>query len=187
LSATGTFVLSALPELLDGFKFCRSWDLAATQGGGDFTSGNLHTMSPHGLEYVVDVSRQQLSSERVRSLILKTAAEDKERYGHVVIHLAQDPGQAGKDQAEQLRKLLSGFTVKSEPVTGRKGVRARPWADQVNSGNAVLIDADWNRAFIEEHRKFREDEEHEFDDQVDASSDSHTELSPRRTVELKFY
>lgn len=171
-------ILDELPDL-PGMTFCRAWDFAATQGGGDYTSGNLHAWH-EGKEYVVDIRRGQLSSDNVRKLVLQTAKDDKEKYGHVLIHIPQDPAQAGKDQAGQYRELLSDFknSLKIEPVTGRKGVRGRGWSKQVNEGNAYLIKGEWNHHFKEEHRKFREDEQHEFDDQVDASADAHNELCP---------
>lgn len=169
-----------LPENLDGWKFCRAWDLAATQGGGDYTAGVLMARSPKGLYAVLDVRREQLSSDRVRGLIARVAADDRDTFGPVTVRLPQDPGQAGKDQAGQFKALLGGFTVKALPVTGRKAVRARGWADAVNGGNVVLASGDWPYWFREEHRKFREDEQHEFDDQVDAATDAYNELAAKR-------
>jgi predicted phage terminase large subunit-like protein len=169
-------ILDELPDQT-GMLFCRAWDFAATQGGGDFTAGPLHGWK-NGKEYVADCKRGQLSSDNVRKLVYDTAVEDREKYGHVLIHIPQDPGQAGKDQAQQYREMLRGFTVKIEPVSGKKAVRARGWAKQVNEGNAYLIKGEWNHHYKEEHRKFREDEEHEHDDQVDPSADAHNELCP---------
>lgn len=170
-----------LPSDLSGFKFCRAWDLAATQGGGDYTVGDLHAWSPWSVEYVVDVQRDQLSSDNVRKLMLATARADVEKYGPVTYKIPNDPGQAGNYQSDQLAAMLReipGITVKVESPSGRKSVRARGWADQVNNGNAVLIEGDWNWHYKEEHRKFREDEQHEHDDQIDAASDAHNELAP---------
>jgi predicted phage terminase large subunit-like protein len=170
-----------MPADLDGFKFCRAWDLAATQGGGDYTVGALHAWSPSSVEYVVDVERDQLSSDNVRKLMLATARADAERFGAVTYRIPNDPGQAGNYQSDQLAAMLRevrGITVKVVSPSGRKSVRARGWADQVNNGNAVLIRGEWNWHFKEEHRKFREDEQHEHDDQCDAASDAHNELAP---------
>lgn len=200
-----------LPNGGAGMRFCRAWDLAATQGGGDYTSGNLHAWeTATGIEYVVNVVRAQLSSGNVRKLICEQAARDVEKYGTVTYHLAQDPGQAGKDQAEQMEAMLAdlkreldalgirGLKVKIEPVTGRKGVRSRGWAKQVEDGNAVYCEdtmaegirvdgtgyvrckLDGIFEHKEEHRKFREDEQHKFDDQVDGSADAHNELAQCR-------
>ena len=46
-----------------------------------------------------------------------------------------------------------------------------------NLGNVKLLKGRWNAQFIEEHRKFKEDETHEHDDQVDAAADAFNELS----------
>jgi phage terminase large subunit-like protein len=50
---------------------------------------------------------------------------DKNRYKTVKIRLPQDPGQAGKDQAENFIKFLSGFSVVTERETGSKGSAGR--------------------------------------------------------------
>lgn len=173
----------ALPANLSGFKFCRAWDLAATQGGGDYTAGPLHALSTRSLEYVVDVVRGQLSSDNVRKLMLATARADVEKFGAVTYVIPNDPGQAGTDQSAQLAAMLrqvKGITVKIVAPTGRKSVRARGLADQCNNGNLILIKGEWNWHYKEELRKFREDEQHEHDDQVDGSADAHNELIPTR-------
>lgn len=174
----------ALPGNLHGWRFCRAWDLAATQGGGDYTVGALHGWSPQGVEWVIDVKRGQLSSDNVRRLMFATAYEDVKAYGRITYRIPDDPGQAGTDQAQQLKAKLSEIVgrenVKAVAPSGRKSVRSRGWADQVNNGNAVLVEGEWNWHFKEEHRKFREDEQHEHDDQTDASSDAHNELKPTK-------
>lgn len=192
-------VVPCVPEDDGSIKRCRAWDLAATQGGGDFTSGNLHAWSSKkSLGYIEDVVRGQWSSDNVRAKMRETALSDLRKYGSIVWVLAQDPGQAGKDQAEQLLRMLSEIKlehraddksieirrliVKVKPITGKKGVRARGFADHVNDGNYFLVEGEWNYAYRQEVRKFREDEEHEFDDQVDASADAHNELIPARKI-----
>jgi len=196
-------------EIPSGLRLCRAWDLAATQGGGDWTVGVLMGITSDGLVYILDVQRYQFESAKVRALLLRTAERDTlgkvygadevdhrgnvttagvERFafvGRTKIHLPQDPAQAGKDQAEQLKLHLSKFDVTVQPVSGAKAVRARGYADQVNSGNVILVEGEWNHPFTEEHRKYREDEEHEYDDQADAASDAYNEIAG--TKELKFY
>lgn len=172
-----------LPGNLSGWRWCRAWDLAATQGGGDYTAGPMHGWSPQGVEYVTDLKHDQLSSDRVRKLIIGTAIEDVRVYGPHTVRIPDDPGQAGTYQSEQIAaelRKIPGVKVSVVAPTGRKGVRARGWADQVNNGNVVLIKGPWNHALKEEHRKFREDEQHEHDDIVDADSDAHNELAPKK-------
>ena len=171
------------------WKFCRAWDLAGTEGGGDYTAGVLIAYSVEigpggrddGLAVVLDVVREQFEPNKVKRLIAQTTMADRETYGVVKTHFPQDPSQAGKDQAQQYQDR---FRAKQVPVTvesvrGAKAKRASRWAEQVNAGNAYLMPGEWNHHFTEEHRKFREDEEHDFDDQVDAASDAMTELAGR--------
>lgn len=109
---------------------------------------------------------------------MRNAELVRDRFPRYSIHIPQDPGQAGKDQADQIRRLLADFqSVRVEPATGSKAVRARGWAEKVNLGNAKLLRGPWNADFIAEHRRFREDDSHEFDDQVDAAADAFNELS----------
>jgi len=159
------------------WRFCRAWDKAGTQDGGDWTVGVLTAMASNGVAVVLDVERHQYEPNNVKKLIDATSAKDKETFGHVIVHIPQDPSQAGKDQAMQDAQRLASYAAKIESVRGKKAIRAGRWAEQVNSGNAYLLRADWNWTFTEEHRKFREDEQHDYDDQVDAASDACTELA----------
>lgn len=159
-------------------RVCVAWDLAATEGAGDHTAAVLMGKANSGQIYVIDVLRGQHSSETVRHLIHKYARRVHNHFPNYTIRLPQDPGQAGKDQAAQLHRLLAEFRhVRTERPTGLKSVRASGYAEQVNLGNVKLIRAPWNAPFIEEHRKFKEDESHEHDDQIDAASDAFNELS----------
>lgn len=159
---------------------CLAWDLAATEGSGDYTVAVLMGLADNGVAYVLKVVRGQFASDRVRRLIFREAQQVHDRFVNYSIHLPQDPGQAGKDQADQLRRLLGGFrSVRVESASGSKAVRARGWADRVNVGNVRLLRGPWNRDFIEEHRKFREDGTHDHDDQIDAAADAFNELTAR--------
>jgi len=166
-------------------KVCLAWDLAATAGAGDYTASALMGVTANGVVYVLHVTRDQLSSEQVRKAIVKEARRARDLFPRYSIRLPQDPGQAGKDQAGQLRKLLDGFeNVRVEPSTGAKAVRARGWADRVNLGNAKLLQGPWNAAFIQEHRDFREDGGHAHDDQIDAASDAFNELTSQGSATI---
>lgn len=189
-----------LPQGVE-WRFCRAWDLAATEGGGDFTVGTLLGYNGFGV-YVLDVKRCQYNSAKVRALIKQTKEQDDrgeiwegqefntngetvkkgscvfQFKGRVKTKIPQDPGQAGKDQAEQFKKLLPGVEV--HPVTGSKSTRATGWADCVNLGNVRLRKGcDWIAPYVKVHRLFREDETHEFDDDVDSSADAYNELCPK--------
>src|SRR5262249_36334774 len=87
-----------------------------------------------------------------RDGILKlTASTDQQQ---TRIRLAQDPGQAGVDQIQRLTRMLAGYSVKAERVTGSKETRADGFASQGNAGNVRLVKGDWTGAFIEELRQF---------------------------------
>lgn len=152
-------------------RLCRAWDLAASKGSGAYTSGVLIGTDDKGIYYVCDVERGQLSADDAKTTLRSTAISDGQA---VAIHLPQDPGQAGKGQAEQLVRFLAGFNVKAEPVTGSKETRAFSFAAQVNAGNVKMIRGAWNKAFKEELRQFPRGK---YKDQVDSASDSFNELA----------
>ena len=100
-------VIQAEPS---GLIKVRAWDFAATANGGDYTVGVLfgyNQQSKNG--YILDVVRGQYAPEEVEKVLRNTAIRDGKT---VKILLPQDPGQAGKSQAVNFVKLLSGFTVK---------------------------------------------------------------------------
>ncbi|HKX31500.1 MAG TPA: phage terminase large subunit [Blastocatellia bacterium] len=164
--------LEIVPVRPAGLRLCRAWDLAATKGAGAYTCGPLLGVDDQtGIYYVCDVARGQWSAEQVRHEIRNTAVMDGPS---VKVHLPQDPGQAGLDQAGQLVKLLAGFDVKAEPVSGAKETRAFGFAAQWNAGNVKLVAGDWNKAFKEEYRQFPRGK---FKDQVDSGSDAFNELA----------
>jgi len=145
----------------------RAWDLAATEGGGDYTNSvKMAGPDRNGLLWILDVVRGQWGPERVDSE-LKTAAIMDGRGTH--IRLAQDPGAAGKRDARNIVKMLAGYHVSAESVSGSKETRARSFASQVNAGNVRMVKAPWNAAYIEELRAFPRGAH---DDQVDASGDA---------------
>lgn len=149
------------PEL--DVSWCRAWDLAATEAGGDYTAGALVGLHrPSGRVFVADIARGQWSPDQVRERLLACAAVDPPGCR---VELPQDPGQAGKDQAQQLTRLLVGHNVGFRPVTGSKEVRAVGAAAQQAAGNVTLVEGPWNGAFVEEHSIFPRGGH---DDQVDA-------------------
>jgi predicted phage terminase large subunit-like protein len=154
-----------------GLRKCRAWDLAASKGTGAYTAGVLIGTDDKGIYYVCDVERGQLSADDAKTMLQSTAVGDGQG---VAIHLPQDPGQAGRAQAEQLVRFLAGFNVKAEPVTGSKETRAFSFAAQVNSSNVKMIKGAWNKAFKEELRQFPRGK---YKDQVDSSSDAFNELA----------
>jgi predicted phage terminase large subunit-like protein len=160
-------IVDAIPV---GTNMCRAWDLGATENDGDYTVGAKLGKMPDGRTIIADINRGQWGPERVREAVKNTANRDGNR---TKVRLPQDPGQAGKAQAQSFIKMLSGYTAVAFPVSGEKTIRAEPFAAQVNAGNVVMLRAAWNDSFIDELRMFPNGPH---DDQVDASSDAFTEL-----------
>jgi len=160
-------VIDAIPA---GTTFCRAWDFAATDGGGDWTVGLKIGKMPDGRTLVADIVREQVGPEKVRALLKTTTTRDGNR---VKVRIPQDPGQAGKAQAKSMTADLAGFTVVALIVSGEKSIRAEPFASQVNVGNVVMLRASWNDAFVEELRPFPNGVH---DDQSDAAADAYNEL-----------
>jgi predicted phage terminase large subunit-like protein len=155
-------VVSGLPP--EGLRV-RAWDLAAsTAGNPDWTAGVLLHATPDQRFTVLDVVRLQGGPEMVEAAILAAAARDGPG---VVVALPQDPGQAGRAQVHYLTRRLAGFRVLASPETGSKEIRAMPVASQANAGNLAILQAPWNRAFLEELQDFPAGAK---DDQVDALS-----------------
>lgn len=154
--------IDALPA--GAIQWCRGWDLAATEGAGDYTAGVNLGRLPDGRIVVADVKRAQLGVHKRDAMLKATVQAD----GHARRQsFPQDPGQAGKVQVSALAALLAGYSLHFSPETGDKVTRARPFASQVNAGNVVMLRSTWNREFVEELRTFPNGLH---DDQVDAAS-----------------
>jgi predicted phage terminase large subunit-like protein len=141
----------------------RAWDLAASTDG-DWTVGVLLTRTEEDSYQVTNIMRLQGGPEAVVQAIRDAAASDG---SDVVIGLPQDPGQAGRSQILYLTKALAGYRVVSSRESGSKETRAMPVASQVNAGAVTLLQAAWNRDFLEELQDFPGGAK---DDQVDALS-----------------
>lgn len=152
-------------------KRVRAWDFAATKDGGDYTVGVLMGEGSDDRFYILDVVRGQYSALDVESVLKATASRDGYK---VEIRLPQDPGAAGKAQAQRQVGLLKGYNAKSERMTGDKVTRASAFAAQVEAGNVVLLRGSWNDAFINELNDFPLGKN---DDQVDAAADAFNNLS----------
>lgn len=191
----------ALPDIRDGWSFVLSSDFASTQGGGDYTAIRLWARTPQGIYYLVKSWRGQWSSDHARKAHREAVEWSRLVVGDFLIRFKQDPAQAGKDQAEQLEARYANLRTQVRPDTGKKADRAETLAELVNLGNVRFVsDAwepdeakgrawpyaaeqpDWNYHSKEEYRKFREDEQHEFDDQVDADADAVNELAQARVM-----
>lgn len=159
-------VVRAIPA---NTQFVRGWDLAATEGAGDWTVGVKLGRMPSGRFLIAGVERDQLSSAGVERLIVNTASQDGLECR---ISLPQDPGQAGKAQASYLVQKLAGYNVSTSTESGDKVTRAGPMAAQAEAGNIDILEGDWNDAFLNELSIFPAGAK----DQADAASRAFNEL-----------
>lgn len=178
-------MLPVVPD--DVTKFVRAWDLAATpeteKGDPAYTAGVLMGKRADGCFIVIDVINVRQSASDVRATIRHTAEADNARYGNIRVRLPQDPGQAGKDQAESFIRLLSGFSVTAVPVSGSKEARAEPVAAQWQASNFDVIVGDWNESYFSQLESFPASK---FKDMVDATSDAFAELERRSEFGFSF-
>jgi len=145
-------------------QWCRGWDLAATEGAGDWTAGVKIGKLTDGRYIIADARREQYGTHKRDAYIKSTAQGDGYGIGQ---SLPQDPGQAGKTQVAAFAALLAGHVAHFSTESGDKVVRARPLASQVNAGNVLMLRAPWNKDFTDELRTFPNGLH---DDQVDAAA-----------------
>ena len=128
-----------------------------------------------GTVVVAHVINQRIKAGDVEKLVLNTSISDRAKFGfQYVIRVPQDPGAAGKTVAAHYIKLLTGFNIKTVPVSGSKELRATPFAAQWQNGNVEVLVGDWNDAYFSQLESFPESKH---DDMVDASADAFSELT----------
>lgn len=144
-------------------KWARVWDLAATQGGGDYTTGGLHCIDIHTrIMFTADMKREQLSPENVERLVKKCAEEDGPT---VPILIEQEPGSSGKALVSHFaRNVLKGYKVIGIPTTKAKAVNAQAWLAGCEAGRYYILRGAWNDTFLREFDHFPTGE---YDDQED--------------------
>ena len=167
-----TRIVKEVPDKVE--VVCRAWDLAATEAthenkSPDRTAGCLMARLQNGQYIILDMKCVAANASHVRELVRNTAITDKAVVGRTRISIPQDPGQAGKEQAESYQKELAGFNVTITPISKDKVLRAEPFAAQWQIGNVLLLEGDWNTKLLDELEGFP-DAAH--DDQVDACSDA---------------
>lgn len=167
-------------------KRIRYWDRAATKPSPsnpnpDWTAGVDMGITTDKQFIIFHVERFREGALQTQNNIKNTASSDSKAR---TIGLEQDPGQAGKSEAEALARELMGYNVKLFPVHKDKVTRAVPYSAQAQANNVKLVKGAWNEAFLKEHEAFppdeskrkrsvdgKEDEEGAGkDDQVDAAS-----------------
>jgi predicted phage terminase large subunit-like protein len=163
-------IVEAMPEIVQSIRY---WDRAATEQGEsspdpDWTAGVCINRGFDGLFYISDVARFRERALGVKTKVKNTASQD----GHGCdIGIEQDPGQAGKAEAEDYVRDLAGYNVRAYPARQDKVTRWKPLSAQVQAGNVKLLRGDWNDAFIDELVAVTDNpKEYGHDDQADAAA-----------------
>lgn len=156
-------------------RACRAWDFAGSVQNGtnrpDWTVGLRGVRTGlHGY-FITDMIRFQGGVGDIVAR-LKASAETDGSFTH--IRLPQDPGGAGKCQADFFKSFLRNRHVISAPVVTDKVSRALVAAAIASGGSIKLLRGDWNDPFIEELCSFPRGRH---DDIVDALSDLMHELA----------
>lgn len=168
----------------------RYWDLAATEFDGCYTCGTLIAMTDRPQTYVENVVRGQWSTFTRNSMIRETAKLDARRYGNEVHQVVeQEPGSGGKEQVQQMIRMLTGHPVYRDlPSQGQstrtqdgqklpgsaKIYRAQPFAAQCEAGNVYVVRGDWTDEWLAELTSFPE---MAICDQVDSTSAAYNYLA----------
>lgn len=153
----------------DVLRTMRVWDRAATpvtpqSPDPDWTRGVKISKHASGLFVVRDVVSLRGRPHEVDQLIMHTAQVDGPT---VEVGFWQDPGAAGKAEAERHVKMLAGRIVHVEKASLDKETYARATSSQAEAGNVKLVRGEWNDAYLSEHQAFP-DGKH--DDIIDAES-----------------
>lgn len=149
---------------LSTLRLVRWWDLAASKDSGDWTVGALIGFDAQGDMFIIDVKRQRLETHEVEQLVSTTAKRDGVA---VPVRIEQEKAGAGKAVTSGYKRRLVGYDVQGVPPVGDKELRATPYSGHQQAGRCWLVEAHWNKEWIEEHRLFPKGRN---DDMVDAGS-----------------
>jgi phage terminase large subunit-like protein len=153
----------------------RSWDKAATAGGGARSAGVRMSWGRDDYVYIEHVYKNQVSSAERDQKLVEIGKEDYRNCGPFLIIHPQDPGSAGLDSAKATNALLAenGLIGFFEPVTGSKETNAGPLATAAQAGRVRLVRGEWNDEYLDEMAAFPKGR---FKDQVDGSSAGYNKM-----------
>ena len=175
-------VLTAIPA--DVVQWVRYWDKAGTADdenpGSARSAGVLIGKRKNGRFIVASSICDRWDAVNRERVILQAAHADRATHGNVATWTEQEPGSGGKESAQSTVRNLAGFNVRTETATGKKIVRAQPFAAQVQAGNVDILAGDWNEDYLSEMHNF--DGVKGLMDQVDGSSGAFNKLTSGRSA-----
>lgn len=163
----------------------RYWDRAGTEPSEsnpdpDWTVGLRAMLADDGFVYIEHVERLRRTPGKVARTVRAMAEQDGRT---VAVGIEQDPGQAGKFEAETYVRLLAGFVTFVVPPQGDKETRATPVSAAAENGRVKLVRGLWNEALLDELESFPKGAH---DDQVDALSGAYNQLLGNRRIPIDF-
>jgi predicted phage terminase large subunit-like protein len=173
-------IIPAAPRFV---KVVRYWDRAATAAekaskGSSYTAGLKLGRTPEGEFVICHVERFQGTPLVVQKAIDNMATQDGK---DVRVGIEQDPGQAGKAEAEaHVRRLIgNGFNAYANAVHESKGKRAEPVSAAAEAGLIKIVDGPWVEEFLNEAENY-DGTDGCMADQVDALSGAFLGLTKKK-------
>ena len=166
-------IVDAIPA--GAVQSVRFWDRAATKPhegnrDPDWTRGLKMLKYSDGFFVVTDLKSMRDTPMNVEKLIKNTASQDG---WNTRVMSQQDPGSAGKMEADYFVRMLAGSDVGTMVTSKDKLTRAKPVSAQCQIGNIKVLRAPWNDEFFNELESFPEGAH---DDIVDVFSGCFNEL-----------
>jgi predicted phage terminase large subunit-like protein len=174
-------IVDAAPAEVSGRV--RYWDRAATPitpstPDPDATVGVKMSRDRAGIFYIEHVEKMFASAYQVDKAMLNMAEQDGKA---CQVAYMQDPGSAGKGEAEATARMLAGYIFHYAVATGDKVVRAKPASSQAEKGNIKIVRGKWNEEFLRVIENFPEGKH---DDEVDGLSGAFERLTAGRSILL---
>lgn len=153
LDASKIEVLPSIDPLLhQNLIKVRGWDLAATEGAGDYTVGALLGYdNDAGNVYILNIKRGQWNAADVDRMIKSTAVSDGKT---VEQSIPIDPAAAGKRAADQYVTMLMGYPVHTSREEGSKEARARALSSAIHAKRVFLINNGLTNTVLDEFNAF---------------------------------
>lgn len=166
----------------------RVWDLAASEGSGDWTVGGLVGKDADDNVYILDLERFRKAPNDVLEAVKVCAATDGVATPIMVEGSRNGDGKAVVAfYAKELRKYM----VEPANADGSKETRAKPYSVMQQKGRVFLPrNADgskpaWVEGFIDEHRKMMGDgRKGRHDDQIDVCAHAINAMLDAQMVEM---
>lgn len=153
-------------------RWCRGWDTAGTEGGGDFTAGVKVGELPDGRFVVAEPAHGQWGPSNVDRAMLSCASQDGRG---CMIREEKEGGASGKAVIDAHRTMLKAYDYAGVTIGTNKIIRSKPFRGQVEAGNVYLIRGTWNDKYLDEFASFTgRGDKH--DDLVDGTSCAYNAL-----------